>query len=403
MALTDENILQINMLGGFSLTYHGETMVEQTSRSGKVWTLLEYLVTFHEKDVSQNEVIELLWPDDESISDPSNTLKTLLHRVRTQLATLADGSLRKAITYRRGSYRWAPEVPFTIDVEEFDKLCKQATQETDDGLRLELLRHATSLYKGDFLPRSALEPWVIPINTYYRTQYVRTVYETLELMTNAARFDEALDLCQRAIAISPYEEGIHQIMIQTLLAKGAQQEALQHYKHVTDLFFDQFGVSPSDELTALYKEVVKTDKSMELDLNIIKEGLQEDSPEKRAFYCEYAFFKDFYQLGARSALRTGQAVQIALITISSSRNKDLTQAQITTTMEQLKEVIAVSLRRNDVFSRYSLTQYLLMLPMASFENGQMILSRITTAYHTKHPRVPITLQCKLLPLDPIRD
>ncbi len=393
--------LKINMLGEFSLSYGDTTIVDQHSRSGKLWSLLEYLVTFREKDVSQNEIIELLWPDEDDISDPSNTLKTLLHRLRTLLGQMDKEWVAKSVTYRRGAYRWAPTVSCSIDVEEFDTLCREASATEDEEAQLHCLIQAIALYKGDFLPRSALEPWVVPIHTYYRTQYVKIVYEAVELLTQRGRFGEVLSICQKAVTIDPYDEGLHTHMIRAFLATGAQRMALQHYKHVTDLFFTQFGVSPSEELTALYKEVVKTEKDMELDLHSIREGLQEDSPDRSAFHCEYEFFKEIYRLEARSALRTGQVIHIALLTLTSDSRKPLSQKQTNTAMERLKEVIGTSLRRNDVYTRYSVTQYLLMLPSASFENSQMVMNRIISGFRSQYPKAPVTLQYKVLPLDPI--
>ncbi len=395
-------ILEIHMLGEFSLSYGDNTITDQHSRSGKLWSLLEYLVAFREKDISQNEIIDLLWPEEDEISDPGNTLKTLLHRLRTLLGQLDKETVQKSVIYRRGSYRFAPAVPCHIDVEDFDTLCKQAASTEDEEEKLLLLTQAIDLYHGDFLPRSALEPWVVPIHTYYRTQYIKTAYEAMELLGTRGRFDQVLSICQRAVKIDPYDEGLHMIMIQALLATGAQRTALQHYKHVTDLFFTQFGVSPSEELTALYKEVVKTEKNMELDLSIIKEGLQEEKPDQAAFHCEYEFFKEIYRLEARSALRTGQVIHIALITLASDSRKPLTQKQTNTTMDRLKEVIGTSLRRNDVYARYSVTQYLLMLPSASFENSQMVMNRIVSAFRSQYPKAPVALQYKVLPLDPVQ-
>ncbi len=400
--MSDNQSLQINMFGEFSITLGNTTIQEQHSRSGKVWTLLEYLITMRDKEVSQTEIIELLWPEEnDSISDPSNTLKTLLHRVRSQLLLLGDGSLRKAVTYRRGSYRWVCDMPCHLDAEDFDTHCKRAAQETDDLKRLKHLTKAINLYKGDFLPRSALDTWVIPITTYYRNQYMKIVYEALDLQAKLGLHDETLAVCQKAVAIDPYDEGIHLILIKTLLATGAQRAALQHYKYVTDLFFTQFGVSPSDALTSLYKEVVKADKNMELDLSIIKESLQELEPKREAFYCEYEFFKDIYRLEARASSRTGHVIHLALITISPMGDEPLSQKKLNTLMDYLREVIGTSLRRNDVISRYSVTQYLLLLHSTSYENGQMILHRIRSAFRARYPKLPVTLQCKLLPLDPL--
>lgn len=79
--------LYINMLGEFTLRYGENVISDQEGRSKKLWLLIEYLVTFRGKEISQNDLIDLLWPDD-SNGNPANTLKTLVHRARTMVAGL---------------------------------------------------------------------------------------------------------------------------------------------------------------------------------------------------------------------------------------------------------------------------------------------------------------------------
>ena len=82
-----DNNLKIKMLGEFSISYNDNTLNDSTSRFKKVWSLLEYLITFREKEISQNELIEVLW-EDENLSSPTNNLKTLVHRARNVLDSL---------------------------------------------------------------------------------------------------------------------------------------------------------------------------------------------------------------------------------------------------------------------------------------------------------------------------
>ena len=56
----EKEILQVNMFGEFSLTYGGATIDDSGSRSKKLWTLLEYLLVFRDREITQNELIELL-------------------------------------------------------------------------------------------------------------------------------------------------------------------------------------------------------------------------------------------------------------------------------------------------------------------------------------------------------
>ena len=125
-----ENQLQINMLGGFSLQYNGKVIDYQSSRSHKLWLILEYLITFRDKEITQNELIELLWGD-EFTENPANTLKTLLHRLRTMLEELDFAPGKEMIIYNRGIYAWNPKLNFVVDTDQFLSLCTLGDEAED--------------------------------------------------------------------------------------------------------------------------------------------------------------------------------------------------------------------------------------------------------------------------------
>ncbi|MDO4552022.1 MAG: BTAD domain-containing putative transcriptional regulator [Bacillota bacterium] len=393
-----ESVLRVNMLGEFTLAYEDKIIDDRSTRSKKLWLLLEYLITFREKEISQNDLIELLWPEDE-IDNPANALKTLLFRVRSTVATLGFAGGKEIITYRRGTYALNPDIPVEIDAEEFEELLKKAEQ-TRGEEKLTCLLEAADLYKGDFLPKSALEAWVVPISTYYHSRYIKSMHELLTLLEEQERYPEIISVCQRAVAIDPYDESFHYSFIKALVETGAQQRAMQHYSYVKDLFFSQFGINPSPELTALYKEVVKTSQSTELDLSIIKDSLTEEEAGG-AFFCEYEFFKSVYQLTARTVLRTGQSAYLVLLTITDSAGRQPPQKALNKHMELLKDCIADSLRKGDVFTRYSVSQYLIMLPSLSYENTEMVMGRVTRFFRHKYPKAPVQLKYSIQPLSPL--
>lgn len=273
--------------------------------------------------------------------------------------------------------------------------------EQDHTAKLNLLFEAQELYKGDFLPKSAMDDWVMPLNSYYRTQYGSLVHELTAGLSSVGRFDDTIIVCRRAIIIDPYDEAVHLSLIQSLVETGAQQEAMQHYTYVTELFYTHFGVTPSEELTSLYKDIVRTSKSTEMNLGVIRDGLAERERESGAFYCEYEFFKDIYRLNARSASRNGQIVHIALLTVMDAKGKRLTQERMNAAMDRLKDVVRTSLRRGDVFARYSVSQYLIMLPSASFENAEMVMNRVTRSFKHAYPKMETLLHFSVLPLDPV--
>ncbi len=396
----DDSIIKVNMLGEFSISNSSGTCAvsDYNNRSKKVLSLLEYLLCFRNRGVPQSELIELLWPEEDS-EEPGNTLKTLLHRARTALDALGAGSGKALILCRRGTYAWNNARTTVLDTEEFERHC-HAAGEVEGKEKLDHMLAAIELYKGDFLPKSANELWAMPIAAYYHNLYLNTVHEAVALLTEQARFDEIIEICQQAISIDAFDEPLHLAMIQTMVANGMQQQAMNHYNQVTEMYLNKFGINPSPELTALYKEIIKAHKSTEMNLSIIRDELRESESVRGAFYCEYEFFKDIYRLQARAAVRSGGVVQIALITVMDSGGKKLTSKQMSVTMERLREIIQDSLRNSDVFSRFSVSQYLIMLPSASLEDSEMVMQRVSTNFRRTYPHMNVIFHYSSLPMEP---
>ena len=392
--------LQINMLGGFSLQYRDKVIDYQKSRSHKLWLILEYLITFRDKDITQDELINLLWGD-EFTENPANTLKTLLHRLRSMLNELEFAPSKEMVLYNHGVYAWNNNLECVIDTEQFMHFCELGDETDNPEEKITHYMRALEYYKGDFLPKSSLEPWVVSISTYYHSEYLRLVHICVALLKDAKRLYEVITLCQQAIAIDPYEESLHYELIRALLDTGAQQAALTHYEYVVDLFYSEFGINLSENLTTLYQEIIRTSNSVEVDLSIIRDKMQEEDDSPGAFYCEYALFKEIYHLECRSASRNGQSIYLCLISATDGNNHVLENLkQHNVAIDQLRNAIQYSLRRGDVFTRYSVSQYLILLPTISYENCEMVLKRIQRNFKLNNSHSKVTLTYKIQPLTP---
>ena len=139
----------VQMLGGFSITIDGKTVTNYNNSSKKPWRLLEYLVTFRKREISPDELITLIWGDEES-ANPLGALKTLLFRSRKLLEPLGVSS-RELVVQQRGSYSWGPDLNTTVDVDLFEDLIRQsAAKGISNEQRTSLLLDAIRLYQGDF-------------------------------------------------------------------------------------------------------------------------------------------------------------------------------------------------------------------------------------------------------------
>lgn len=363
----------ISMLGEFSVAYGDNIISEQTKRSKKLWPMLEYLITFHDRGISQNELIELLWGDEES-DNPCGALKTQMHRLRAMLAELNCPD--NVIISVNGSYAFNTDIEYEIDVEKFETAFKAAADAPNDDEKLNCYLRAIDLYTGDFLAKSAYESWVVPINTYYRSVYTKAVHCAIEMLLTRGKPHDIAAICNKAIQIDPYDEYVHYHLIKVLAELGEQESAKRQYEYITNLLYTKFGVSPSQQMMELYEQTVKTKKNIEMNLDVVEKNLLEEQKVSGAFFCEYQIFKHLYQLELREALRTHININICLLTITDGEDGIPPQGKLNKAMERLMGCISSSLRGSDVYARYSVSQYIVMLPNTNETTGQMVLKRI---------------------------
>lgn len=220
----------------------------------------------------------------------------------------------------------------------------------------------------------------------------------IEVLDRLGRYEELCDRCRHAIAQDPYEESLHISLIQGLLAMDRDREAMEHYRYVSDLYLSAFGINPSPELRAVYQKIAQKINAPENDISVIISALDETDRPSGCFYCEYEIFKSIYRLEARNAARNGNTLYVCLLSLSTFSGGDLSQRTLNRSMHQLSEAIRTTLRSGDIYTRYSLSQYLIMLPNVSAENGAKVLDRITAAFRRNNPKSPAYLHTSLQPM-----
>lgn len=217
-----DNIMTVQMFGGFSISLSGSILSDQNDRSKKVWTILAYLIAFRDREISQRELIELLWGDGD-LRSHANALKTLLYRVRRVLENIETKNSKKIIKTRRGYYSWNKDIPVWVDTEEFDRLAAAAEEASDEAEKLDIQLKALSLYKGDFLPNICGTLWAVTLCANYHSKYIKLVYDTVIKLDKASRFEDIVTVCRKAVAIDPYDEQLHRSLVRTLVKVGAQK------------------------------------------------------------------------------------------------------------------------------------------------------------------------------------
>ena len=390
--------LQVQMLGQFTLRYGDRTISDSDDRSRRVWSLLAYMLYNHGRSFAQEELIHLYWSNGEKSADPGNALKSIFHRIRTALDKLQPGLGRLLIRRKAGRYFWNNVMPLSLDTEDFEAHFHAAEAAGDDDVRLAEYQAALALYAGDPLPRMTDEIWTIPIVAYYHSLYTRAAAGAIELLEKQERTAEAVALCRRAIHIEPYQEDLYEHLMRGLLRTGDMKGAMSVYEEMSELLFAHFGVMPSETLRTLYRQATRTVNDRTLTMDEVCSQLAEPAPHSGAMVCEYDFFKILYRAEARSIARNGHSANICLLSVSGKDGEMLARRSLDPAMNNLQVLVQNNLRRGDAIARCSISQYIILLPQANYENSRMVADRLVSAFYRRYPHSPARLRYTVQPL-----
>lgn len=130
-------------------------------------------------------------------------------------------------------------------------------------------------------------------------------------------------------------------------------------------------------------EIGDEDSANNVDISNIRNIIQGRMDfSKGAFHLAYGEFHKVYNFIARYMGRGTQDVQIVLMTVKGRRGEGrIDIAGQEEVMAELEKAISTALRNSDVYTRYSSSQYIVILMDADEENGKMVADRILNTFY----------------------
>ncbi|HHZ02829.1 MAG TPA: hypothetical protein GX396_07850 [Tissierellia bacterium] len=352
--------LYIITLGEFDIRSQGKSILIGSSRTYKIFKLFEYFLTFRNKKLLPETIIDNLLTDSES-HDPKNMLRTQIFRLRKVINSLIpegeDASKFLNISFNNGYYCLEIGENIVIDIDEFENFIEQGDNETCKEISMEYYQKAIDLYKGLYLSDNAYEVWLVPTRNYYHRLFLKTLYKYIEILKGNQEYEKIVTLCEETLLIEPYEERIHIEMMEALLKLGQGKAAANHYDHALNMLEKELDAKPSQRFIDFIKKI-QSNSSHKSDLNIIdiKRNLEEEIP-LGAMSCSIDYFKFLFNLQKRKALRNNQHDYLCILTINREdygqfNNKGL---------KDILKVLERSLRKGDAFAQWNENQVLILL------------------------------------------
>ena len=387
--------LQIQMFGEFHMRNDYHTFSPGSSKGTQVTTLITYLIANKEAEISKDKLAEILWPEEE-ITNPTGALRNLVYRARQELAKFFPVSHSNCILFQRNAYLWNREVDCQTDIDRFESLYNQAQKAASAEEQIPYYQEMFQLYQGNFLPSQSHEEWVVFRSVYYQNLYIQCVLALCAHLRKQEEYQQIIDLCEQANLKDLMNESIYKEILESYLQLGHPHKALDYYRSVLNLFNSRYGVDVSEAFSEIYQRILRETQNHLLNMQDLEDNLREEQSSRGSFYCNFDIFKNIYQINLRALHRVKSKRYLVLMTLEDTRLPGAVTNAVRQEMQVLRSVIQRNLRKNDVFTQSSYSQYSLILMVPGESGCQVAINRVQDRYQEecRHSQVKLEIEIK---------
>ena len=369
----------VKTFGGLEITNDNVTVNIVELFGKQLVNLLQVLLFHSEKPVQKDELIDILWPESKN---PSSALKFSIFRLRSELNEIDFFKDKEVIVTTRKGYILNPNLDWNIDFVELQKAYNQINEgaELVDEKEFKIARKIFRLYQGRFYASPSQLHWILQKQEVFRQMYVKTMMRTSCYLYTQKRYDEMMLMNYQAVLIEPFNEGLHYYYMKGLVATRNYREALKYYDELNDIFLSELGTGLSKRFKQLY-DIIIADHAKEenKDMETIMRELSNRDQQNQGFFCSYEIFKYFYELLLKMSVRNEQNYYLIMLQFSDGT---LDYEKVGVDFDRVKRLVSSCLRSNDLFTRTSETQLLLLVDCQTEENAHLIIQRISNKFYS---------------------
>jgi len=256
---------------------------------------------------------------------------------------------------------------------------------------LELYNKAFFIYENQLLNNIGYEIWLVPMRNYFRKLYVNSVEKIILQYQLQGRNEEILNICERAIAKEPYEEKLHQYLIQSLINEGKIPAAVEHVKYLQNEFVKGTGILTIDSINHL-ENLLNTNKKITYVDNEFEKLQHLEGPMQLT----EEEFKTVYQIAKRKRKSQEEADCLFIIELADWNRYSLKQIAW---HEYVVNIVARSFRKSDCFTIWKGKEILVLLSDVKIDASAKMENRFLINYYETDSSRALPIKLRSIQID----
>ena len=243
--------IRIYCLGRFNVQLNNELVVQSSYGRNKPLELLKVLIALGGRQVSQERLSEILWPDNLGDGAQRN-FNTTLHRLRKLLGYPQAIVLKDTLLTLDSRY-------VQVDLWEAERLLGQLEQQlrhvqVDQAQLRDVSERLFALFHGDFLGNEPDRSWALLLKERLRNRMLKILQSLGKYWQAHHQPELAREVFERGLALDPLHEVFYQHLMQLHITRGHHSHAAAIYERCRKVLATSLGVMPSNRTLSLYRQ-----------------------------------------------------------------------------------------------------------------------------------------------------
>jgi DNA-binding SARP family transcriptional activator len=244
--------VKVYTLGRFGLAVDGKVLPSARKTRQKPLLLLKALIALGGREVPEEQLSEILWPDADGDLAHQSLAKTL-ERLREMLGDDRAVLLRDGRLTLNNRHCWVDVWELERTLGRADAARKVGAHAPDGRKVVRLAERAIALYRGTFLSGETFCSGIVTHRERLRSKFLRTVVQAGRHWGKAGEWEKAIACYQRGLEVDPVSEDMCRGLISCNVRMGHAAEAHAVYQRCCKTLSAVLGVNPSPDLQALLR------------------------------------------------------------------------------------------------------------------------------------------------------
>ena len=244
MARVPPPALRVLMLGCWEIWQGGRRIHKRALRQRRAGELLALLLLTPTRRLSFEEIAEQVFPDREP-----GAAQILFHHATSALRRVLEPDLpdkfpSRYLAVEEGEVTLILPPGSWVDLDVFEAHCHHGEWE-----------EALALYGGDLLPDHAYADWTLAPRERSALFYQRALLAAAQARLDGGQFAQALDACQRLLAVEPWHEQAVLLGMHACAALNDLASARRLYLKLEKTLLNELDTAPQADLYSYYRSL----------------------------------------------------------------------------------------------------------------------------------------------------